>query len=74
MGGVLRRFRCWSRTRLGWIIGATEIYIAVPVGRDSEPVQRFATFTEDLIAAADWNVRERKSVLHRAGDVCLPDW
>jgi len=35
-------------------IGATEIYIAVPVDRDSEPVRRFATFTEDLIAAADW--------------------
>ena len=35
-------------------IGATEIYIAVPADRDSQPVRRFATFTEDLIAAADW--------------------
>jgi transposase len=35
-------------------IGATEIYIAVPADRDSPPVRRFATFTEDLIAAADW--------------------
>jgi transposase len=35
-------------------IGATEIYIAVPVDRDSRPVRRFTTFTEDLIAAADW--------------------
>jgi len=35
-------------------IGATEIYIAVPGDRDVEPVRRFATFTEDLIAAADW--------------------
>ena len=34
-------------------IGATEIYIAVPADRDSQPVRRFATFTEDLIAAAD---------------------
>jgi transposase len=35
-------------------IGATEIYIAVPADRDVKPVRRFATFTEDLVAAADW--------------------
>lgn len=35
-------------------IGATEMYFAVPVDRDPHPVRRFATFTEDLIAAADW--------------------
>jgi transposase len=35
-------------------IGATEIYIAVPADRDSQPVRRFATFTDDLMAAADW--------------------
>jgi transposase len=35
-------------------IGATEIYIAVPADRDAHPVRRFATFTEDLVAAADW--------------------
>jgi transposase len=35
-------------------IGATEIYIAVPGDRDVQPVRRFATFTEDLMAAADW--------------------
>ena len=35
-------------------IGATEIYVAVPPDRDSQPVRQFATFTEDLIAAADW--------------------
>jgi transposase len=35
-------------------IGATEIYIAVPADRDTQPVRRFATFTEDLMAAADW--------------------
>ena len=34
-------------------IGATEIYIAVPLDRDAQPVRRFATFTEDLVAAAD---------------------
>jgi len=35
-------------------IGATEIYIAVPSDRGAQPVRRFATFTEDLVAAADW--------------------
>jgi hypothetical protein len=34
--------------------GATEIYIAVPAERDVKPVRRFAAFTEDLVAAADW--------------------
>jgi transposase len=40
-------------------IGATEIYIAVPADRDDQPVRRFATFTEDLVAAADWLQRCR---------------
>jgi transposase len=35
-------------------IGATEIYIAVPAGRDSQTVRCFRTFTADLQAAADW--------------------
>lgn len=35
-------------------IGATEIYIAVPADRDAQPVRKFTTFTEDLMAAADW--------------------
>jgi hypothetical protein len=35
-------------------VGATEIYIAVPADRDSQPVRHFSTFTEDLHAAADW--------------------
>ena len=40
-------------------IGATEIYIAVPVDRDPHPVRCFSTFTEDLMAAADWLQRCR---------------
>lgn len=40
-------------------IGATEIYIAVPPDRDTQPVRRFATFTEDLLGAADWLQRCR---------------
>jgi transposase len=35
-------------------VGANEIYVAVPVDRDPEPVRRFQTFTQDLIAAAAW--------------------
>src|SRR5882724_8972838 len=35
-------------------IGATEIYVAVPVDRDDEPVRCFGTFTEDLKEIAKW--------------------
>src|SRR5215472_3301405 len=35
-------------------IGAEEVYVAVPVDRDSQPVRHFATFTQDLNALADW--------------------
>ena len=35
-------------------IGATEIYIAVPPDRDSQPVRSLRTFTGDLKAAAEW--------------------
>lgn len=35
-------------------IGATEIYVAVPADRDAESVRSFQTFTEDLIALAEW--------------------
>lgn len=35
-------------------VGATEIYIAVPVDRSTKPVRRFETFTSDLHDAAKW--------------------
>jgi transposase len=35
-------------------IGATEIYVAVPTDRDTEPVRMFASFTQDLNELADW--------------------
>jgi transposase len=35
-------------------IGAEEIFVAVPSDRDSQPIRRFATFTQDLNALADW--------------------
>jgi len=35
-------------------VGSTEMYVAVPVDRDPRPVRRFTTFTNDLVALADW--------------------
>lgn len=35
-------------------VGATEIFVAVPADRDTESVQSFPTFTEDLHRLADW--------------------
>jgi transposase len=40
-------------------IGATSIYVAVPVDRDPQPVRSFKTFTEDLHRLADWLQRCR---------------
>ena len=45
---------CLNPNAAGVDIGATEIYIAVPADRDAQAVRHFATFTEDLHAAADW--------------------
>jgi transposase len=35
-------------------VGATELFVAVPPGKDSEPVRCFGTFTRDLNELADW--------------------
>ena len=35
-------------------VGATEIYVAVPAGRDVSAVRHFGTYTPDLEALADW--------------------
>ena len=35
-------------------IGATEIYVCVPLDRDPQPIRRFGTCTEDLHTLADW--------------------
>ena len=35
-------------------IGAREIFVAVPQGRDSEPVRSFPTFTQDLYNLVNW--------------------
>jgi transposase len=38
----------------GLDIGATEIYVCVPTGRDPQPVRRFGAFTTDLHSLAAW--------------------
>ena len=35
-------------------VGAREMFVAVPPGRDENPVRVFATFTEDLERLTDW--------------------
>ena len=35
-------------------LGATELYVCVPLDRDPQPIRRFGTFTEDLHALTDW--------------------
>jgi transposase len=38
----------------GLDIGAAEIWVCVPEGRDPQPVRMFPTFTSDLNSLADW--------------------
>jgi transposase len=45
---------CLNPNAAGVDVGATEIYVAVPVDRDPQPVRHFSTFTEDLHAVAAW--------------------
>ena len=35
-------------------IGSASHFVAVPADRDDEPVREFKSFTEDLMAMADW--------------------
>jgi transposase len=43
-----------NRDAAGLDVGAEEIWVAVPMGRDTESVRVFPTFTVDLHALADW--------------------
>ena len=38
----------------GLDIGSSEIWVAIPEGRDEQTVRKFDTFTSDLHALADW--------------------
>jgi transposase len=35
-------------------VGATDLYVCVPLDRDPRPIRRFGTFTADLLALATW--------------------
>ena len=35
-------------------VGATELYVCVPLDRDPQPIRRFGVFTADLHTLADW--------------------
>lgn len=48
------QLECIEPNAAGVDIGAREIYVAVAVYRDSEPVRCFSTFTQDLQAIAQW--------------------
>lgn len=56
------RRRTLNADAAGIDVGATSHYVAVPADRDRdrEPVRRFASFTEDVFALADWLSRCRK--------------
>src|ERR1700730_7560661 len=58
----------------GLDIGATEIYVAVPPDRDSESVRSFQTFTQDLMALADWlqRCRIRTGAMESTGVYWIP--
>ena len=43
-----------NRNAAGIDVGSAEHYVAVPPDRSPEPVRRFASFTADLHALADW--------------------
>jgi transposase len=43
-----------NRNAAGIDVGNAEHYVAVPAGRDPEPVQRFGSFTADLHRMAQW--------------------
>jgi len=43
-----------NRNAAGIDVGSAEHHVAVPAGRDAEPVQRFGSFTADLHRMAAW--------------------
>jgi transposase len=43
-----------NKNAAGIDVGNAEHYLAVPAGRDAEPVQKFGSFTADLHRVAQW--------------------
>ena len=46
--------RIQQNNAAGIDIGATSIYVAVPLDRNPQPVRCYQTFTEDLHSIAEW--------------------
>jgi transposase len=65
----------WADTA-GIDIGATEIYVAVPVDRDEEPVRCFGAFTEDLRNIAEWlkQCGVQRIAMESTGVYWIPLW
>jgi len=55
-------------------IGSTQIFVAVPPDRDSDPVRCFETFTADLEKLADWlqQCRIRTIAMESTGVYWIP--
>ncbi|HXW93588.1 MAG TPA: IS110 family transposase, partial [Terriglobales bacterium] len=55
-------------------VGATQIFVAVPVERDPDPVRCFQTFTADLEKLADWlqQCRIRTVAMESTGVYWIP--
>ena len=54
-------------------VGSTEMFVAVHVDRDPQPVRRFTTFTNDLVALADWLKQVRYYQCRNGIDRCVLD-
>ena len=51
-------FEIWCQANAAGIdVGAREMFVAVPPGRDKNPVRVFRTFTEELERLAHWLVQ-----------------
>jgi transposase len=55
--GKAMTLECLELNAAGIDVGATEIYVAVPPDRDTQPVRCFQTFTDDLLQMAAWLVQ-----------------
>lgn len=77
-----------NRNAAGIDVGSAAHYVAVPAGRDAEPVQEFGSFTADLHRMAQWlkvlesygfevnvvNARHTKTLPGRKTDVLECQW
>lgn len=67
---------CIEPNAAGIDVGATEVYVAVPPDRDSQPVRCFKTFTDDLRQMAAWlhQCRIRTVAMESTGVYWLPPY